>query len=125
MNLNPNPRSNPNPNSNPNPDTLTLTLPQLLHPCSHSYCQTRRLLLTLTLTLSEATDEMRVLATSLALRLANLFRCAVHSWQRREIAKSLRSMLKYAHTSIEPAVHDNSAVKANPDIDSDPNPTLT
>ena len=32
---------------------LTLTqLPQLLYPCSHSYCQTRRLLLTLTLTLT-------------------------------------------------------------------------
>ena len=31
---------------------LALTqLPQLLYPCSHSYCQTRRLLLTLTLTL--------------------------------------------------------------------------
>ena len=30
---------------------LTLTqLPQLLYPCSHSYCKTRRLLLTLTLT---------------------------------------------------------------------------
>ena len=32
---------------------LALTqLPQLLYPCSHSYCQTRRLLLTLTLTLT-------------------------------------------------------------------------
>ena len=30
--------------------TLTLTqLPQLLYPCSHSYCQTRKLLLTLAL----------------------------------------------------------------------------
>ena len=33
---------------------LTLPqLPQLLYPCSHSYCQTRRLLLTLTVTLSK------------------------------------------------------------------------
>ena len=32
---------------------LTLTQqPQLLYPCSHSYCQTRRLLLTLTLPLT-------------------------------------------------------------------------
>ena len=44
-------------NPNPNPaaagllSPLTLTqLPQLLYPCSHSYCQTRRLLLTLALT---------------------------------------------------------------------------
>ena len=35
--------------------TLTMTLsqlPQLLYPCSHSYCQTRRLLLTLTIILA-------------------------------------------------------------------------
>ena len=32
---------------------LALTqLPQLLYPCSHSYCQTRRLFLTLTLTVT-------------------------------------------------------------------------
>ena len=50
--------SNPNPNANAltsaaakllSPVTLT-QLPQLLYPCSHSYCQTRRLLLTLALT---------------------------------------------------------------------------
>ena len=43
-------------NPNPYPEAkvlspLTLTqLPQLLYPCSHSYCQRERLLLTLTLT---------------------------------------------------------------------------
>ena len=33
------------------PPTLP-QLPQLLYPCSHSYCQTRRLLLTVTLTVT-------------------------------------------------------------------------
>ena len=44
-------------------------LPQLLYPCSHSYCQTRRLLLTLTLTLTLTKPKLQNANLTLTLTL--------------------------------------------------------